>query len=174
MDLQGRNLQQGLTGEDVRLLHTELTLLDRSIPEEEERTKGQFGRGTLAAVQQFQTQHQLPATGVVDAGTARAINAAVNAQFPPAYTVSGQVYSTTSVGVAGLTMEVLDNNAPPRSLARGLTAEPTPFATTGGLDALHFEKTRDRRRKWTHEFHWPLLQLGLEGGDVLEQFHIST
>jgi hypothetical protein len=57
MNLQGRNLQQGLTGDDVRLLHTELALLNFCIPDTER----------LAAIQQFQKQRTLPITGIVEA-----------------------------------------------------------------------------------------------------------
>src|SRR5262249_46015336 len=121
MNLQGRNLQQGLTGDDVRLLHTELTLLNLSIPDNE-RVGALFGPGTLAAIQQFQKQHTLPITGIVDAVTAKAINTAVDTQFPPTSTVSGRVYSTQRAGVGGLQMQVVDKNAgPDLLLALGVT-----------------------------------------------------
>src|ERR1700694_1946103 len=104
MNLQGRNLQQGLSGDDVRLLHTELALLNLAGPDNE-RSGAQFGPATLAVVQQFQRQHNLSATGIVDPATAAAINAAVNAQFPPKFSVSGRVYSAVSAGVGGLKIE---------------------------------------------------------------------
>jgi Neuraminidase-like domain/Putative peptidoglycan binding domain len=113
MNLQGRNLQQGVTGDDVRLLHTELTLLNLAIPDNE-RAAALYGAATLAAVQQFQRQHTPPPiTGIVDPPTAAAINATVNAQFPPASTVSGSVYSALSAGVGGLNIQVVDKNAGP-------------------------------------------------------------
>lgn len=78
MNLQGRNLQQDFSGDDVRLLHAELALLHFVIPDNE-RQGALFGPGTLAAVQDFQKQHTLPISGIVDSVTAAAINAAVNA-----------------------------------------------------------------------------------------------
>jgi hypothetical protein len=121
MNLQGRNLQQGLTGDDVRLLHTELSLLSPAIPDSE-RSAAQFGPGTLAVVQQFQKQHNLTVTGIVDPATAAAINAAVNAQFPPTSSVSGSVYSALSAGVGGLRVQLVDKSAgPDLLLALGAT-----------------------------------------------------
>ncbi len=72
MNLQRRNLQQGLTGDDVRLLHSELALLNLVIPDNE-RLAGLFGPVTVTAIQNFQKKHNFPITGIVDAVTARAI-----------------------------------------------------------------------------------------------------
>lgn len=58
MNLQGRNLQQGLTGADVSLLHTELALLNLPVPANE-KAAALFGPGTLAAVQLFQKENML-------------------------------------------------------------------------------------------------------------------
>jgi hypothetical protein len=112
MNLQGRNLQQGLTGDDVRLLHAELAQLNLLVSDDE-RAGALFGPLTLAAVQQFQKQHALPITGVVDPATAAAINAALNAQPAPTFTVSGRVYSGLSAGVGGLKIQAVDKNAGP-------------------------------------------------------------
>lgn len=103
MKLQGRNLLQGVTGDDVRLPHTELALLNLAVPDGE-RTAAQFGPGTLALVQNFQRQHTHPVSGVVDLATANAINTAVDAQFLPNFSVSGRVYSAISAGIGGLTI----------------------------------------------------------------------
>jgi len=65
MELQGRNLSQGLTGPDVAALHAELAQLGFTAPAAEVQA-GQFGAGTLAAVQQAQTAAGLPPNGVVD------------------------------------------------------------------------------------------------------------
>jgi peptidoglycan hydrolase-like protein with peptidoglycan-binding domain len=84
MDLKGRNLQQGITGDDVRLLHIELLLLNLTISDDA-RASALFGAATLAAVQQFQRQDMPPPiTGIIDSTTVAAINAAVKAQFRPA------------------------------------------------------------------------------------------
>src|SRR5262249_36918440 len=112
MKLQGRNLQQDQTGDDVRLLHTELTLLNVAIPDSE-RASTLFGPATTAAIRLFQKQHTLPVTGIVDPATASAINTAVDAQFPPAFTVSGRVYSGLRAGIGGLRVHVVDKNVGP-------------------------------------------------------------
>jgi peptidoglycan hydrolase-like protein with peptidoglycan-binding domain len=44
---------------------------------------GLFGPATLAAVQNFQKAHSITVTGIVDAATAAAINAEVDALVPP-------------------------------------------------------------------------------------------
>src|SRR5262245_23428446 len=112
MNLQGRDLQQGLSGDDVRLLHAELALLTIVIPDNE-RHSALFGPATDSAIKVFQKQHVLPTTGIVDAATAKAINAAVDALHPPTSTVSGRVYSAQRAGVGGLRIQVVDKNAGP-------------------------------------------------------------
>ena len=76
MNLQGRNLQQGQTGDDIRLLQSELTLLNLAVPDAE-RQPATFGPATLSLIQNFQKSHGLPTTGIVDPATAKAINSAV-------------------------------------------------------------------------------------------------
>jgi len=146
MNLQGRNLQQGLTGDDVRLLHTELALLNLAIPDNES-SAAQFGPATLAVVQQFQRQHNLPASGIVDPATAAAINAAVNAQFPPKFSVSGRVYSAVSAGVGGLKIELLDKSAGPDLLLALATSDER------GLYSIQYSPA-------------PALQLGKSAPDI--------
>jgi hypothetical protein len=106
MTLQGRSLQQGLTGADVAQLQTELADLSYTIPAPDQ-TASSFGAGTLAAVQQFQTASGLPSTGIVDAATAAALTAAVR---PDTYTVTGTVSSAVNAGVAGLSVQLVDKN----------------------------------------------------------------
>ena len=89
MNLQGRDLKLDLRGDDVALLHHELAIMGVAVPDAERR-ETLFGQGTHEAVVQFQKQHCLEPTGVVDAETARAINAAVNALT---FTVQGNVVS---------------------------------------------------------------------------------
>lgn len=99
MNLQGRNLQQGLTGDDVRLLQTELALLQPPvIIPDSERQPALFGPATLSAIQNFQKAHALPTTGIVDPITAKAINDAVNALFPPVVQVAAAVLSLGTQG----------------------------------------------------------------------------
>jgi hypothetical protein len=106
MDLKGRELRLDLRGEDVALLHRELVVLGFAIPDAERRDTA-FGRGTEQVVARFQTASQLEPTGVVDAETARAINAAVDAV---GFRVEGRVWSRGRAGVGRLRVEVVDKN----------------------------------------------------------------
>src|ERR1035441_4980496 len=98
MNLQGRNLTQGLIGSDIAELQTELAQLSYAVPAAEQANSS-FGPGTLAAVQKFQTDQGLPPTGIVDAATAAALSTATR---PNTYTVSGTVSSAVNAGVGGL------------------------------------------------------------------------
>jgi hypothetical protein len=82
MKLQGRNLQLGMKGDDVKQLHDELALLDFPI-DTDARKKKVFDDGmTLRAVKAVQEKCGLKVTGIVDEATAKAINAEVDARFP--------------------------------------------------------------------------------------------
>src|SRR5438874_11909612 len=111
MNLQGRDLKQDLTGDDVKLLHAELTQLGLPIPDAEKQ-HATFAAGTREAVMRFQKEHGLPTTGVVEATTARAINQVVAAQNT-IFVVSGTVFSAARAGVGGLRVIVVDKNAGP-------------------------------------------------------------
>src|SRR5713101_5864106 len=78
MRLSRRNLRLELTGDDIRLLQSELIELGLPIPKAEQ-DRAAFLQGTYEAVVRFQREHTLKPTGVVNAETARAINAAVSA-----------------------------------------------------------------------------------------------
>src|SRR5688572_23465159 len=106
MQLQGRDLQQGLTGNDVKLLHSELAMLGLPVAQNE-LDPMLFGPTTLAVVKAFQAQHGLEATGVVDAVTAMHINRAVDAST---YVVSGTVTSPDRAGLGGLRVQIVDKN----------------------------------------------------------------
>lgn len=80
MKLQDRNLNIGMRGGDVELLQQELHQLGFAIEDE----AGYFGSSTRRAVEQFQEQHGLEMTGVVDERTATLINDAVQALDPNA------------------------------------------------------------------------------------------
>jgi hypothetical protein len=64
MNLQGRNLQQDLTGDDLRLLHTELSL-PNLFHSRQRPCRSALRPATQAVVLQFQKQHTLPTNGVV-------------------------------------------------------------------------------------------------------------
>jgi hypothetical protein len=100
------NLKLDQRGDDVRALHSELQLLGIAVPEGE-RQQGLFGPGTREAIVRFQTEQGLPATGIVDAATAAALETAV---ADTAYTVSGFVMSPDRAGVGGLRVRVVDRN----------------------------------------------------------------
>lgn len=74
MQLQGRELSIETQGADVSLLHFELRLLGREIPEEE-LIENFFGEEMRQAVERLQKELDLDTTGVVDEVTARHINA---------------------------------------------------------------------------------------------------
>jgi Neuraminidase-like domain/Putative peptidoglycan binding domain/Salmonella virulence plasmid 28.1kDa A protein len=110
MELQGRDLSQDMQGEDVKVLQAELAQLGLKVADNE-AAEAVFASSTMDAVRRFQKQHGLPTTGVVEAITAREINAAVDALAErPDYSVSGTVFSTDRVGLAGLTVLVVDRN----------------------------------------------------------------
>jgi len=104
MNLQGRDLKLDLSGDDVRLLHSELAQLGLAVPDAE-RLRAFFGPGTRDAVINFQTAKRLPITGVVDAATASAINQEVDATTS---TVVGTVTSPSGKPLAGLVVRASD------------------------------------------------------------------
>jgi peptidoglycan hydrolase-like protein with peptidoglycan-binding domain len=106
MNLEGRDLQHGLTGSDVGTLQSELTQLSYSVPSAEQQASS-FGDGTLAAVKQFQTDNALPAAGVVNAATAAALSSAIAGST---YVVNGAVSSPVTASVMGLTVQLVDKN----------------------------------------------------------------
>ena len=106
MNLQGRDLKLNLRGDDVALLQHELATIGLTVPDAERR-ETLFGQGTHDAIIRFQKQSCMEPTGVVDAETARAINAAVDALT---FTVEGKVVSRLRAGVGGLRVEIVDRN----------------------------------------------------------------
>jgi hypothetical protein len=106
VNLQERNLTAGLTGTDVAELHTELSALGYSIPEDETKASS-FGPGTLAAVQQFQVAHKLDGNGAVDAATAAALTGVIAGIT---YKVSGTISSAAHASVGTLLVELIDKN----------------------------------------------------------------
>jgi Neuraminidase-like domain/Putative peptidoglycan binding domain/Salmonella virulence plasmid 28.1kDa A protein len=106
VNLAGRDLKTGDSGDDVRELHTELNSLGYTVPQSDQQGAS-FGAGTNAAVRQFQTDHSLPATGTVDTATAAALSSVIRGST---YTVTGTVTSSVSAGVNKLTVELVDKN----------------------------------------------------------------
>ncbi|WP_426112447.1 neuraminidase-like domain-containing protein [Massilia sp. PWRC2] len=117
MELQGRDLTLALSGEDVKLLHSELGQLNIAIPREE-IARAAFGPGTEAAVARLQKQQGLPVTGIVDAATSRTIGKLADVLRPAAldtatFSVSGRVYDAARASVGTLALRVVDKNAGP-------------------------------------------------------------
>src|SRR5262249_3663413 len=106
MDLQGRNLSEGLSGADVAELQKELGELGLSVPATEQGAVS-LGAGTAAVVRQFQGAQGIQTTGVVDAATAAALGQAI---LLSTFTVSGTVTSPTRAGVGGLAVQLVDKN----------------------------------------------------------------
>ena len=118
MKFAGRDLKTGVSGDDVRQLHADLDNLGYAIPRPEQQ-ESSFADGTDAAVRQFQTARSLPSTGIVDAATAEALRIAI---LGSTYTVTGTVTSPVSLGVNGLTVDLVDKNVGGDvALASGIT-----------------------------------------------------
>src|SRR5258708_30093367 len=109
MNLQGRDLKLDLSGEDVKLLHAELAQIGLTVAAAEQQ-RAFLGPGTREAVVRFQQEQHLPATGVVDAATAKVINQAVDALKGETFFVSGRVRSPDRAGIGGLKVKIIDKN----------------------------------------------------------------
>jgi len=86
MNLEGRNLEPNIRGDDVRRLQAELNQLGFTLG-----VNGFFYSMTYVAVRQFQQEHELEINGIVDEETARRINAEVDGLTAPPFIVKGQV-----------------------------------------------------------------------------------
>ena len=75
MDLQGRDLQRGLRGEDVQLLHSELARIGLMVASLAE-PHAYFGPSIRDAVKRFHMGRGLETTRIVDTRTAAAISKA--------------------------------------------------------------------------------------------------
>ena len=110
MKLQGRNLSIRMTGEDIKLLQSELAQLGYTIPADEVE-KAFFGKVTRQVVLEFQKAEGLETTGIVDEKTAERINAKVDAKKPEKYLVRGHITQsngTTSTALVGATVRAYD------------------------------------------------------------------
>jgi peptidoglycan hydrolase-like protein with peptidoglycan-binding domain len=103
MNLEGRNLQVNMSGNDVRRLQTELRQLDFNL-----QVNGLFDSMTLVAVERFQRERGLPVNGVVDEVTARRINAEVDALNTPPLIVKGQVRRADGDPADGVLVSAFD------------------------------------------------------------------
>lgn len=103
MNLEGRNLQINMSGNDVRRLQTELRQLGFNL-----QVNGLFDSMTLVAVERFQRERGLPVNGIIDEITARRINAEVNALNPPPLIVKGQVFQADGDPADGVSVSAFD------------------------------------------------------------------
>src|SRR5580698_160597 len=102
-----RNLTPGVTGVDVAEMQSELVKLGHPLPVVEIQAQ-QVGPATLAAMQQIQAAQGLPPTPeVIEPAASQALNEVVQAST---YTISGHVTSTTSLGLGGLKVQLVDKN----------------------------------------------------------------
>ena len=107
MKLQGRNLSIEMQGEDVKLLHSELKMLDLFIADDE-LSKSFFGGTTREAVMKFQKNSGIEPNGIVDKATAMAINASVDSIRPRF--VRGQVKHPDGSAAAGVLVRAFDKD----------------------------------------------------------------
>jgi Putative peptidoglycan binding domain len=80
--MANQHLALSAFGEEVRSLHSRLSALGISLPDNEVE-RGFFGPATQEAVREFQRRNRLPVTGAVDQRTAAAIKAADRVPPPP-------------------------------------------------------------------------------------------
>ena len=104
MNLQGRNLEPNLRGDDVKLLQSELRLLKLKTQIVDQ--DGFFGSTTFLAVQEFQQLHGLAATGIVDERTATLINQAVGEAGTERFVVRGHVRQANGEPVRNVTVRL--------------------------------------------------------------------
>jgi hypothetical protein len=101
-----RELKQDENGDDVRLLHTSLLLLDPEVPSRE-RNQARFGVGTAEVITRLQRACGLEPSGIVDPATSAAIEKALEGKR---YRVTGTLRSTDRAGVGGLGVVIVDRN----------------------------------------------------------------
>ena len=108
MKLQGRTLAPNLRGADVAQLQSELAQLNLETRIVD--PAGFFGSTTFLAVQDFQRRHGVPMTGVVDEGTARLINRAVDAMPRDRWQVLGRVLRADGQAVPRARVRVFEKH----------------------------------------------------------------
>lgn len=120
MNLQGRDLSPGMTGDDVLLLKIELVLLGFDLFEQPLLTHisqaqpvvDLYTPGVAAAVREVQAGCDLPQTGIVDEATAGCINAAV--EQTDDYVAFGRVFGPDGESLPDVVVELLERDLPSR------------------------------------------------------------
>lgn len=103
LEISAAQLSLGLQGDDVARLHQSLLALGRDIPLAE-TDKQVVGPATVAVVKAVQVDNKLPATGIVDAKTTQAINAALTKGATAQRVVRGRV--VTADGTPAMKLSV--------------------------------------------------------------------
>lgn len=107
MELQGRNLENDVTGEDVVLLHNELFKLGYKIAEDE-IIKERYGDTTRNAVVDFQKKTGLVPNGICDAKSAWLLGD--DHEDPYKFIVIGQVVNADGTPRVGATVKAFDKH----------------------------------------------------------------
>ena len=155
MKLQGRNLSSRMEGDDVKLLQQELSILYKAGKldiqiDQTELARKYFGTTTRRAVIAFQQQHHLPATGIVDEPTARAINAEVDALQPQTFTVSGKTLRHTGEAAPRQQLYAFDVDLRGAAIYRTVQ-KLTELKEHGGFEPLA-ELSSDRKGRYKLTF----------------------
>jgi hypothetical protein len=104
MNLTGRDLSLGMSGQDVRRLQLELVLLGSTIPENE---KSLFGKITRDTVIKFQQNCGLDANGIVNQITSKSIESELEKRKPKLFAICGRVFSDGSP-LSGVVVKAFD------------------------------------------------------------------
>jgi peptidoglycan hydrolase-like protein with peptidoglycan-binding domain len=105
LEISATQLSFGLHSDDVARGQQALQALGRDIPDDE-AGKRVLGPGTAAVLKALQTDLNVPATGVVDAATVRAINAALANLATEGRTVRGRVSDADANPAQGLSVQL--------------------------------------------------------------------
>jgi peptidoglycan hydrolase-like protein with peptidoglycan-binding domain len=161
MKLQGRDLRfqdPPQTGDDVKLLQTELLQLGLKIRDENEVKQAIFGETTAKAVAQFQEAHNLPVTAEVDKGTAALINAEVDklqpGDQPKPFVVRGQVRADGHP-LAGIVVLAFDKDL--RSEQPLGKQNPTPTDQDGRYEISYTQDQFSRAEKGSADLIFKLV-----------------
>ena len=135
MQLQGRDLQINMRGDDVALLHQELIQLGYTIPDDELREQ-RFGMGTRASVLDFQKLSGRDSTSIVAGAVAR-VGLSGAAAYSRNWRCGGAVTGAVGGAASELTLNQVASGeqVSARSVGRAPLQGAAPGVVTGGLVA---------------------------------------
>lgn len=105
LEISTAHLSFGSQSDDVARVQQAIQALGRDIPADETGRRV-FGPGTVAVVKALQTDLSVPATGIVDAATVTAINAALTKLVTDARTIRGRVSDADGNPAKGLSLQL--------------------------------------------------------------------